>query len=383
MKNKLLIIFLSIILLVPICVKADNINTSSIVGPTTAKVGEEFTLSLNISFKDVYKDNKDSLGVYGILAELDFDDKDFTITGLTTSDAFESEILKTEDGKYFLVSLLSENYNASSCYDKILFCGIYTANITFYTNQTTKKESVIKIGNYEGYLLKMIEDLEKEITTDDLKIYTGTGDSEAIHSIKISQSNIKVSKKDSIAENSNKNSSNTKNEIKKETQSNINEKTNSSTNKDDKEDKETSSTPSADDNHLKSLKIKGYELDFDKYKKLYTLKVESDVNKLEITANAQNSKSKVKITGADDLKKNNDKVTIEVTSQTKETRTYVITIDRLENVKHEQKKNNFKLTDEQIKIGVIILIAIGILAVGIFIAIKIRDKVIEKDFDKL
>ena len=134
--------------------------------------------------------------------------------------------------------------------------------------------------------------------------------------------------------------------------------------------------------HLKELKIDGYEIDFDKYKNIYSIEVPKDINSLDITATPEGSKAKVTITGADNLQENNYKVTIEVTSEEGESKTYIINVSQ---IKEETKKNEngFIITDDQIELGKYILIGIAGVLLIIFIIVKIRDLKVEKGIDKL
>ncbi len=136
-------------------------------------------------------------------------------------------------------------------------------------------------------------------------------------------------------------------------------------------------------NNLKELEVAGYEIDFDKYKKIYSIEVKNTVNHLDITALPEATTSKVDIKGADNLTKSDNKVTIEVTSTDKKTKTYVINVTRSDSEVKSDIENNFKIDDKYINYA--IYFAIAALGVGLiaFIIIKIRDRKIEKGIDKL
>lgn len=136
-------------------------------------------------------------------------------------------------------------------------------------------------------------------------------------------------------------------------------------------------------NNLKELSIEGYEIDFDKYKKLYSIEVKNTVNSLEVTALPEATTSKVEIKGADNLTNNDNKVTIDVTSTDKKTKTYVINVKKDDDVVKSEVENNFKVDNKYLKYAM--YFAIGSLGVGliVFIIVKIRDKKIEKGIDKL
>ena len=134
--------------------------------------------------------------------------------------------------------------------------------------------------------------------------------------------------------------------------------------------------------NLKTLEVEGYEIKFDKYKKIYSIEVQEEVNTLKVKAKQEVDTSTVKITGADDLEANNNKVTIEVTAQNKDTKTYVINVEKIKK-QEAAKKTDFKIKDEYIEYGKYAIIGLLALIIIIFIVIKIRDRIVEKDIDKL
>ena len=88
----------------------------------------------------------------------------------------------------------------------------------------------------------------------------------------------------------------------------------------------------SDDNALSSLLIDGYTLNFDKDTFAYDLTVEEDVEKLDITANAANAKAKVEIDNPEKLVVGENTITIKVTSENGEVRTYTINVFKKEKV---------------------------------------------------
>ena len=91
-------------------------------------------------------------------------------------------------------------------------------------------------------------------------------------------------------------------------------------------------TPSlSSNNYLKSLEIKNYKLDFKKDKNNYTLKIDKDVETLEITALTEDEKSNYSITGNEKLK-NKSKIKINVSAENGEINTYIITIKKSSNI---------------------------------------------------
>jgi len=101
--------------------------------------------------------------------------------------------------------------------------------------------------------------------------------------------------------------------------------------KDNNKEEETENTPTNDNieksnnNFIKSLEIKDYTIDFDKYINNYRITIDENINNLDINFSLEDPKATYKITGAEDLKENNYKVSIEVTSESGEKNTYTIT----------------------------------------------------------
>lgn len=85
----------------------------------------------------------------------------------------------------------------------------------------------------------------------------------------------------------------------------------------------------SDNNYLSALSIEGYELnkDFSKEIETYFLTVDSSVSSVNVVAEAEDSTSKLKIYGNDDLQ-NNSKILITVTAQNGNTRNYRIYLNK-------------------------------------------------------
>lgn len=78
---------------------------------------------------------------------------------------------------------------------------------------------------------------------------------------------------------------------------------------------------------LSSLTIKGYNLNFKPEVKEYKIKIDKDVNALDIEATPEDAKAKYEITGNEQLK-NKSKITIKVTAEDETTTDYIITIKK-------------------------------------------------------
>lgn len=109
---------------------------------------------------------------------------------------------------------------------------------------------------------------------------------------------------------------------------------NSSSSKSSKSSSKKTTTDSNknSDNNLKSLEVEDVTLDseFDKDKLEYKAEVENNINKIYISAKANDSKAKVSGTGSKDLEEGINTFEIVVTAENGSTRTYTITIIRKE-----------------------------------------------------
>lgn len=370
MKKKIIIILLLLFMFIPNVYASDS-DKQSVDTLDGVEQGVSFYVTYNLDFKGVYEKRSDALGIAAVTFEIIFDEDVFTIQGVLAEQGFTANIVKTTDGKYYYVAILTSNAIDNVCADGILFCGGYTGSVLFYTNETTKKEATFKIGEYEGVLLPMLEE-GKEISTDDAIVRTGTSSASKKLTIK-EKAKVVEKPKESIVENSNTSSKEVKNNLKKNTTTTTKKNTTTNNN---------TTTTDRLNNHLKVLKIDGYEIDFDKYKNIYSIEVPKSVNSLKITATPEGSKAKAKIIGADNLQENDYKVLIEVTPEEGDSKTYIINISPIEE-EIQKKENKIAITDDQIELGKYILIGIAGLIVVIFIIIKIRDIVVEKGIDKL
>lgn len=82
------------------------------------------------------------------------------------------------------------------------------------------------------------------------------------------------------------------------------------------------------DNTLKSLSIKGYTLtpEFSKDKTEYTLEVENDCKTIEVLAKTNDAKAKLTGTGTKELNEGPNKITIQVTAENGNIKTYTINV---------------------------------------------------------
>ena len=76
-----------------------------------------------------------------------------------------------------------------------------------------------------------------------------------------------------------------------------------------------------------NIDIKGYNLNFKPDVKEYKLKIDKDVNALDIEVTPEDAKAKYEITGNEQLR-NKSKITIKVTAEDETTTDYIITIKK-------------------------------------------------------
>ncbi len=363
MKKVLSFCFLLICLLIPLNVKAASITGLSVSGTSSATVGQEFTLSFNISYSGVQKGTNDTMGVVGVMFQLDFDTDVFIVTGGTTP-GFDTRIYDDSEHSY-VFSEINEYDNGGKCLDKVLHCDNYVATIKFYVRNTSKTNSSISISNANVVLVKVDSDYEEK------DAITISNYSKSTHVVNIANTGSVVKEEPkTIASNSKP--------------TNIMPKVESKTDKNKTTTTvATTSKPVGPNNNLKSLQIEGYKINFARDQLEYKIYLDNKkINKLNVKAEAEDSEAFVNIIGSDDLKANKYKVLVEVTSKDGVKKVYNINVldDKIDN------NFNFKLSKKTIKIIFISLGSILTLIVLFVIMSKLKDKKLDKmlnDFDNL
>jgi len=366
MKIILLFTTLVITLLIPLRIKAVSISSSSIEGEKAQSIGQPFTLSFKINFSEFQKNS----GIAVLAFEIEYDDKDFAIIGV------ETPILKSdariEDGTKYIISQIDES-------NPILYYGDYKVDVTFFVMNTQEKTSTIKMGAIEVGILDITNiDNPKEIYLEGManKNHTVTINSPIKEDFEppktiVSKGETDIKKKVQ--------------EAKKETNINTTEKTS-----------KPQTTLKSSDATLKSLEIENYKINFRKSKKEYTVYIDEGVNSLNIKAETYDSKAKYKVIGAEDLKANNNKVSIEVTAEDNTKETYILNIKidgelkkkmqekmTKKDTPKEKEKNTSKLDKKTLtKIGIITGL-IALIGVVSFIIYKIKNRKMDKILDEL
>ena len=115
--------------------------------------------------------------------------------------------------------------------------------------------------------------------------------------------------------------------------------------------------------YLKNLSIKDYDINFEKGILEYRLKVAANVKFLDITATAEDYRSRVEINGNEEFKEGMNTVTIKVTAEDGSTREYKLLVEKAKEKTAgiEEKEENTGKTEKIVIITLIILVVGGIL----------------------
>lgn len=123
------------------------------------------------------------------------------------------------------------------------------------------------------------------------------------------------------------------------------------------------------DNYIKFLKIKGYDIEFDKEKLEYDITVNSDVSKLDLDIILNDDNSSYEILGNDKFKKGLNIVSIIVTSEDGTNRTYTINVN-----KESSKVSNNNGSDSKDKSRIVIIVLIILVIIGLIYIIFKDDE---------
>lgn len=135
------------------------------------------------------------------------------------------------------------------------------------------------------------------------------------------------------------------------------------------------------DNYLSSLEVKGYDLQFNKYTTNYDLTIDYDVKSLDLSYLLNDSNATVEIIGNTNLK-DGDKISIIVTAENGNQRTYTITVHKEKETEQatpivEEEKDEFNFTKL-----ILILLIIAVIVGLIYMLFK-NDKEENEKMDKL
>lgn len=115
-------------------------------------------------------------------------------------------------------------------------------------------------------------------------------------------------------------------------------------------------------NYLKTLEAKGYEIKFDRDILEYELNVNNDVKSLDITAIAEDSRSRVEITGNENFKTGKNTVIISVKAENGDVREYKLIVNRKSATTSATEEEESGSTAEKVVIIIlIVLVVLGLL----------------------
>ena len=115
-------------------------------------------------------------------------------------------------------------------------------------------------------------------------------------------------------------------------------------------------------NYLKTLEAKGYEIKFDRDTLEYELSVKNDVKSLDITAIAEDSRSRVEITGNENFKTGKNTVIISVKAENGDVREYKLIVNRKSATTTLTEEEESGSTAEKVVIIIlIVLVVLGLL----------------------
>lgn len=116
-------------------------------------------------------------------------------------------------------------------------------------------------------------------------------------------------------------------------------------------------------NYLKTLEAKGYEIKFDRDTLEYELSVNNDVKSLDITAIAEDSRSRVEITGNENFKTGKNTVIISVKAENGDVREYKLIVNRKNTTTTTltEEEESGSTAEKVVIIILIVLVVLGLL----------------------
>ena len=240
-------IIILLLFLVPFSVKAStaSIRSASISGMDTVSVGTEFSEDFKINFSNIKKGTTDTLGIWIIVFELEYDEDIFTVENISTDGGVWNSTIYKEGNKTYVLSEFNKDPYHNSCVDSTLYCADYIVSIKFYVKNTDKTSSIIKMKDIGAGVFQVSGDSDVEYDTDDMIELEYS--SQASKSININKTeNVEINEPKSII------SSSKPNIQKPEVSSNA-IKSNSVSKTENKK---------SSNNTLKSLEIINYDIDF-------------------------------------------------------------------------------------------------------------------------
>ncbi|HBA37461.1 MAG TPA: hypothetical protein DCY94_01930 [Firmicutes bacterium] len=358
--KKLLTYLIIACILMPLSVHATKIVNETVSGPKEAIEKEEITLSFNIDFDDLDKSSKNTKGIMAIAFNIKFSDD--VLLPVELSKEFASTI--TKSGNYYTITSAIKEGMTNTCQDGLLYCGNYKIDVKFYVKDTNIQKLDVSI---EDIIVAVYESgLIDEETLDDDKVELLTKTSKVSYTI-----NIEKPKTDnSSTEPSSIAAEKELEDLKKTIKDNVSKKDIKPSAIDEKK---------SNNNYLKSLYIESYEIVFDKNTSIYTIKLNDDVNSLNVTAELEDNKAKYEIQGAEDLKANDNQVKIIVTAEDESKRAYIITTTTAKETTTKKEEMvelfGYKIEKKYLKYAAILLIVLVCFFIIKGLSMLLADKI--------
>ena len=381
MKKLMFISIFILFLVYPFSVYADfpDIESVSIDGGNSFNIGDELYQDILVKFYSISPKSR-GIGIAGVIYEVDYDKEVLSLEEVISNNW--DSYMQVEDGAMHVVSAINGNYD-EKCMDEVLYCGDYKVTLKFHVKETSEESTKISIKEVTaiGYNISINYDYKE----DNARLLTYNNVStKTLYITKKSEegidNQIQDAKVEEVVESK-------KEEIKVEEKKEETQKPKTSNNSNNSNNNVT--IPKSTNAKLSSLVIEGYEMSFSKDVDNYEIVINNDVNMVNIIANSEDAKSKVEVYGNDNLKENDYKVLVKVTSESGSTKTYTIKFkidDNSENVivpleentkeeiKKEEKEENQDSKSKIIKIGIFALI---ILILSIVISKIIYNKILD------
>lgn len=347
-------------MMIPLNVEAVSIKGTSIEGATSAEVNKKVPIKFKVEFDGLDKNSKDGSGILLVMFNFKVDSKTLAVYADTSSE-WENIISKDENDVYTVISAIKENM-PNTCADDFLYCGNYEITLNFAMLEDGTSVGQIDMlevgaGLYPVGLEEPDEDKIEAIVYESNSFHKITAIRESPQTYTYEPPKIKVEDTPDIT---------------KVIKDNSPEEKKPSTNKPVIDTLPTGPSSSL---FLKELKVEGYDLNFYRDKENYSLLIDKDVNSLKIDASLEDESSTYEIKGADDLKANDYKVKIEVTSTNGDKKTYTIDADIKED-RNEWLGEEVEIYGLKIKKRYLVYGGIGLGVIIVLIIFKVLIKVI-------
>lgn len=346
--------FVSMFLMILNVRAVTQISGVSINGQDVVNVGDVFYEEFRISFSDFKQTSPDTLGIWMVAYEIDYNDNDFVIDEISSNGNIWNSTIIKEDGKTYVISEFSNNSSPNTCIGNQLYCAEYAVNIKITVKDTNNQTSTIIIKEIEAAAFKVYEDENYEYSLDEAIELGYNYDAVKVLNIKkIKDINPKENKSNDVNYSPNSEPI-TQDNASLDTSSNIN---------------------------LKSLEIENNNIDFNPSVKTYNINIDKDINALNVSALADNDNATIEVIGADNLKDNNYKIVINIYLENELKNTYTIYTNFSNKYNKQSNKKDKPLFKMDKKTWLFVIIG-GILIIIIIIVVIVLNFISNKKIDK-